>query len=866
MGLGKRRTVALGVMGLCLASAGRADQSPTESEIAQAIRDLAEDDIVAAAGAIKVLARAGTDDAVTKLMDFGAGTRHLALCHEVGGSFVAASPDKAAAQLRRLRSSLAKQPAQLARVAAMASHLPGPDGLAVLSEMAGDPRDRVAVAGIRGLRGRPPDATRPLLLRLLSSKREDVAVAAALALGELPADTATSDALFKAVQKGDLVGGAAALSLTKIEGTEGYGDRAFRMLGQRAEHDSFHALAKLALWRSKDPGKEDFEKTLRSPADEVREVACDLIGLRRLPGYERRLLSIATGDKSWRTRVAAWLALRRSGVGEVSAQVRTLIESEGEPSYWAIQCAASRPNGDFVEVLRKAALDTKDEMRRMLAQIAIARHTEEAQATREFYLAAWKRSRGTPEGEAALIGVGHLRDADSFRALVSLLEVEKKKEHAHAILKGLEKLTGHYYAPDAAVWKEWFAAVGEKITHESERFDRRENRAQAAKTEGVGLSPEFEAGVDRGLSWLVRHQDVSGAWRGREFDDNCASKGACTARGGVKDREPAYTALALLALQGAGHRHLDGPYGDAARAGFAYVFAKTNYDGSHYEKEWTFCYESSIACNALCDGYALTKDPWLAVGGQRMVDYLAKVQHPGQTWRYSPRAKDRDTSVLSWVVMACVSAQHAGLDVPEQMLVGAEVWLNQVCEPVPPDTYEVLVIDEFKRPDRYAFDVSRDERGTERSYKLKTLYKPGYYTASMPAVGVLCRIWLGWTRAHPFCVGNANQLLSHIPGYNERLSVTFPSYPYTWYYGSLAMYQMGGRYWTRWREECLKDLLKHQRTTGCTDGAWVTPSNETGEWSDGGSVYCTSMAVLALESFYRYLPYLARSSALPTQK
>ena len=70
-----------------------------------------------------------------------------------------------------------------------------------------------------------------------------------------------------------------------------------------------------------------------------------------------------------------------------------------------------------------------------------------------------------------------------------------------------------------------------------------------------------------------------------------------------------------------------------------------------------------------------------------------------------------------------------------------------------------------------------------------------------------------------------------------------------------------GAPWKRWRTECLGDLVKHQLRDGCQVGSWQMPSWHYFTPGGGGTVYCTAMAILALESFYRYQPYLARFDA-----
>ena len=130
----------------------------------------------------------------------------------------------------------------------------------------------------------------------------------------------------------------------------------------------------------------------------------------------------------------------------------------------------------------------------------------------------------------------------------------------------------------------------------------------------------------------------------------------------------------------------------------------------------------------------------------------------------------------------------------------------------------------------------------------------------MPAINILSRIWLGRTRSHPQIIGNANQVVETVPGYGSGLEKDYAFYPYTWYYGSLAMYQMGGRYWAKWRRTCIKGILDNQHTEGHRTGSWSMPKEQFFGGLTGGRIYCTAMCILTLESFYRYQPYLARHS------
>ena len=114
------------------------------------------------------------------------------------------------------------------------------------------------------------------------------------------------------------------------------------------------------------------------------------------------------------------------------------------------------------------------------------------------------------------------------------------------------------------------------------------------------------------------------------------------------------------------------------------------------------------------------------------------------------------------------------------------------------------------------------------------------------------------SRSHPFCIGSANHILAkQLPefpkdGKFDRLGIK-QEYPlYFLYYGTLAMHQMGGKYFRTWNE-CVRVLLPgSQKKTGCARGSWA------GEGYDGifGSLYTTATGVMALETYYRYAPIL----------
>jgi hypothetical protein len=75
-----------------------------------------------------------------------------------------------------------------------------------------------------------------------------------------------------------------------------------------------------------------------------------------------------------------------------------------------------------------------------------------------------------------------------------------------------------------------------------------------------------------------------------------------------------------------------------------------------------------------------------------------------------------------------------------------------------------------------------------------------------------------------------------------------PNFSYTVYYGSQAMFQLGGNYWNVYRPQMHKILFDSQQQ----NGGWTS--------QDGvGPAYNTAMAILALTVEYRLLPIYQRN-------
>ena len=79
---------------------------------------------------------------------------------------------------------------------------------------------------------------------------------------------------------------------------------------------------------------------------------------------------------------------------------------------------------------------------------------------------------------------------------------------------------------------------------------------------------------------------------------------------------------------------------------------------------------------------------------------------------------------------------------------------------------------------------------------------------------------------------SADVLLKRLPEWEEKSP---GNDMYYWYWGTYAMFQMGGKHWKAWNKAMKKVLSKSQHTKGEERGSWdpVGPWGKLGERLDG---------------------------------
>jgi hypothetical protein len=343
-----------------------------------------------------------------------------------------------------------------------------------------------------------------------------------------------------------------------------------------------------------------------------------------------------------------------------------------------------------------------------------------------------------------------------------------------------------------------------------------------------GASPASEQAVERALDWLARHQDADGRWDAAtaKYEDGTAMKGdddftvhcpageTCFGECIYWEADTALTGLSLLAYLGAGYTHTDGKYAQTVGKGLDFLLAVQRPDGDLRGRSRAVgMYCHAMASIALCEAYALTGDEKLRKPVERAIEFLVKARAAdGMAWRYSPGEPYGDTSILGWVVMAFKSAREVGIAVPSDIQTGISNWLDKVAD---------------------------GEHGGLARYTVGKRVKP-----TMTAEAWVCRQFLGVGGPGASSTEAAASLLE-----NRTDEGTYNFY--YWYYGTLAMYQHGGDAWSRWNARVRDEIVRRQHVRGHIAGSWDPDDSQYG--TRGGRVYCTALATLSLEVYYRYL-------------
>ncbi len=416
---------------------------------------------------------------------------------------------------------------------------------------------------------------------------------------------------------------------------------------------------------------------------------------------------------------------------------------------------------------------------------------------------------------------------------------------------------------------------------------RRGDRRRQALTQGA--TAESENAVELALQWLVRHQREDGSWCfHQQLGEHHCVGCPCSNPGPYEDALNGSTGMVLLALLGAGHTQLQGQYRDEVAAGLRYLIEQQASDGSLMDLSGNL-YSHGLATLALCEALAMTRDeylqpetatprwgtspgagnsgstavsdppgrdaetgspsarssspnllgfafdatapvalPELTRAAQQAVTFIELAQHSGGGWRYRPRQAG-DTSVVGWQLMALKSAYLAGLKVDAKVAARAVRFLDMVAE------------------DRIGSCYGYTYGGKRPYLDINTRI-----TATTP-IGLLCRMYTGWEHKRPG-LGQGVERLKFWARPDMGM--------YYYYYATQVMHHYGGSSWEKWNTFMRDYLVATQSQQGSELGSWMFG----GSHDDAGRLYCTALAAMTLEVYYRYSSIYGKDSVTARPK
>ena len=336
-------------------------------------------------------------------------------------------------------------------------------------------------------------------------------------------------------------------------------------------------------------------------------------------------------------------------------------------------------------------------------------------------------------------------------------------------------------------------------------------RAQSKEDEASSVEPidlraahgdvvprEVREITDRGLQYLMQSQNDAGTWTGGQSG-------------------PGVTGLCLLAFLASGEDPNFGLYSSAIRKALRNLItsqnAETGYIGSSM-------YHHGFAMLALAKAYGavdesdLWSDTAASFSSQRSVAealelavrcaVTSQAQNPFNAWRYSPNARDADTSVSGAVLVGLLAARNAGIEVPDQVIDKAVEYF------VTMSTTNGMV----------GYSGSA---GTGSS-------------AARSAIACLV-----------FSIAKRKDLKQYEPLKRYMSSETNSGgyLDYTRYYQAQALFQAEVKTWEKWNRSLIRQLQAVQKTDGSIDGQFGAPLT-------------TAMSLLALALNYKFLPIYER--------
>ncbi len=307
---------------------------------------------------------------------------------------------------------------------------------------------------------------------------------------------------------------------------------------------------------------------------------------------------------------------------------------------------------------------------------------------------------------------------------------------------------------------------------------------------GQPVPPEVEQMYLKGLRFLVKEQAPDGGW----------------SRQNSMESGPGITGLALLAILAHGDDPNVGPYAETVHKAVKNIISKQNPTTGYIGNTM---YHHGFATLALAEAYGVVMEPGIGPALQKAVDLIIVSQktNPKGAWRYSPDAKDADTTVAGAQMVALAAARNAGIGVPEDVLLKGVAFYRSCQCPDGGIGYTENDSGNAIRTSISALVMTLNDQRETDTYKAASAYL------------------------------KRNRWRDGEGGYGYQY--------YAEYYMAQAAFHMDEQTWMTWNSENLKNMLATQQ--------------KEGNWSGNmGPHFSTSAALLSLALNYRFLPIYER--------
>ena len=320
---------------------------------------------------------------------------------------------------------------------------------------------------------------------------------------------------------------------------------------------------------------------------------------------------------------------------------------------------------------------------------------------------------------------------------------------------------------------------------------------------------------DAGVRYLLKTQDSSGAWTDGQVG-------------------PGVTGMAVMVLLASGEDPNFGPYRVPIRKALRSMIidqdADTGFLGGGRGQD--SMYQHGFAMLALAEAYGVVDDRtlWSEAAGMngpgagrslgQSLELAARCavtsakQNPHGAWRYSPDARDADTSVSGAVLMGLLAARNAGVEVPDE-----------------------------------AIDRAIKYYTTMTGGNGQVGYSGGAGGGSDAVTSIAVLVY---SIARQKQLPQYTKALSYLRSRSLDPRAGAEGYPtYTRYYRAQALFQGDVEAWEQWNAALVQELKKLQGKDGSFNGF-------AGQGGGFGGTVDTTLALLSLAVNFKFLPVYER--------